>query len=213
MSSLFSTSTIFSIKLHKQYLIEIWWQWMRKNIFKYKYSITNKPKIIWNSCFEAFNTCDIQNIWWEFVPVKNSMWEKTALTDIVIGFHDSEFCRMVLSCATGGLMLNIARYRYGCDWIDFWLLNFRPIYANTNDAWAPFVRNYVRLIQMIRYLGIYNYQLKAKLWCSKIKVSHPFICWMHRKYWLIFFIVQQFIENQMSCANVTMTSAKESQIP
>ena len=25
-----STSTLYSIKLHKQYLIEIWWQWMRK---------------------------------------------------------------------------------------------------------------------------------------------------------------------------------------
>ena len=52
---------------------------------------------------------------------------KTVLIDIVIGFYDSEFCRMVLSCANGGLTLNIVRYGYGCDSV----LNFLHIYEAT----------------------------------------------------------------------------------
>ena len=41
--------------------------------------------------------------------------KKTVLIDIVIGFHDSKFYRMVLSCATRGLTLNIVQYGCGCD--------------------------------------------------------------------------------------------------
>ena len=53
--------------------------------------------------------------------------KKNVLIDIVVGFHDCEFCRMVLSCATGGLTLNIVRYGHGCDSV----LNFKHIYEAT----------------------------------------------------------------------------------
>ena len=58
---------------------------------------------------------------------KNGTWKKTVIIDIVIGFPDSEFCRMVLSCATGGLALNIVRYGYGSDSV----LNFKHVYEAT----------------------------------------------------------------------------------
>ena len=50
--------------------------------------------------------------------------EKSCTYRHFIGFHDSEFCQMVLPCATGGLTLNIGWDRYGCGSI----LNFIHVY-------------------------------------------------------------------------------------
>ena len=122
-----STSTIYSIKLHKAISN---WDMMtmdEKKHIQIQLRVTDKLNVIWNSCFEAFSTCGIETIWWEFVPVKNGSWKKAVLIDIVIGFHDPEFCRMVLSCATGGLTLDIVRYGYGCGSI----LNFIHVYEAT----------------------------------------------------------------------------------
>ena len=122
------TSTIYSRKLHKA--ISNWDMLAmdeKKKHIQYSYRVTDKLNVNWNSCFEAFNTFGIENIWWEFVRVKNGSWKKAVLIDIVIGFHRSEFCRMVLPCATGGLTLNIVRYRYGCGSV----LNFMHVYEET----------------------------------------------------------------------------------